>query len=138
MKKILGAILIAQTALAGAAFAHDAVPRTGGEPNWVGGKCVVDANARTMAQLEVSFERMPKSTRKKVQHLMRHANMYSGELDGIWGKRTECGIRQIASRYPGAMNAEKVTEFWDYMMIGPFIFDYPGTPSAWPHEGTLY
>jgi hypothetical protein len=137
MTKLITMALVAQAALAGAASAHEAKTHPT-SLNWGKGVCHVQANAETMAMIEAKFKSVPQSTRMNLQHMMRHAGLYTGMTDGIWGKKTDCAFKAVATRYPGAMTGKHLEQFFEYMLSGSFIKEYPGSPSASPHPGVLY
>lgn len=102
------------------------------------GKCHVVAADTNMQQIESVFRSMPQATRMNLQHVLRHAGLYEGRDDGVWGPRTSCAIEAVAARYPGEMQSKEVISFFEYMLDGGFVSDYPGTPDGRPHEGLLY
>jgi len=91
-----------------------------------------------MAQIESTFRAMPQSSRMNIQHMMRHAGLYGGADDGIWGEKTACGISAIAGRLKGTMRDKDMISFFEYMLDGGFMHDYDGNPSPSRHIGILY
>jgi hypothetical protein len=102
------------------------------------GACEAVISDHSLAMLEQSYRDMPQSTRMNLQHVMRHAGLYDGSDDGVWGPMTECAIASVASKFPGAMSDATMISFYEYMLSGGFISDYPGTPNPFPHQGVLY
>lgn len=108
------------------------------EAKMINSECQHLASEYNMAKIEKTFRAMPQSTRKNMQHVMRHAGLYKGSDDGIWGPKTDCAIRAVVGHYSGRMTDSDMIIFYEYMLEGGFIDDYPGTPNPFPHLGTLY
>lgn len=108
------------------------------EAQMINGECQHLASEYNMAKIEMTYRAMPQSTRKNMQHVMRHAGLYTGTDDGIWGPKTACAIRAVIGHYSGHMTDGDTIEFFEYMLEGGFIDDYPGTPNPFPHLGILY
>lgn len=104
----------------------------------INGECRNIAFAWNMNKIERTFRAMPQSTRKNIQHILRHADLYSGRDDGIWGPKTECAMSFVVGRFQGNMSDHDMIEFFEYMLDGGFIDEYPGTPNQNPHPGVLY
>ncbi|MFG6572090.1 hypothetical protein ACGYLO_10835 [Sulfitobacter sp. 1A13353] len=105
------------------------------------GVCDVAVSKANLQRVEAVFRSMPQSTRKNLQHVLRHADLYDGSDDGIWGPKTECAMAPVVARYNGMMDDAALVGFFEYMLDGGFVLDYPsvdGTPNPYPHRGMLY
>lgn len=120
------------------AFSHgDHSPRASGSP-LVNGICQFKANGHNMQRIEKMFRSMPQATRMNLQHVLRHAGLYDGRDDGIWGAMTSCAVEAVAVRFDGPMTAQDLVAFYEYLLDGGFVSEYPGTPNDRPHRGVLY
>jgi hypothetical protein len=136
-KYILTAALTAMVAMPAAA--HDSRAHTySNNAKVTNENCAHLASPWNMQKVERTFRAMPQSTRMNLQHVLRHAELYGGASDGIWGVGTECAMRAVAGRYSGNMSDADMVAFYEYMLDGGFVADYPGTPSNIPHANTLY
>ena len=105
------------------------------------GVCDMAVSEVNLRRVEAVFRSMPQSTRKNLQHVLRHADLYDGSDDGIWGPKTECAMVPVVARYQGVMDDAALVGFFEYMVDGGFVLDYPsvdGTPNPYPHRGMLY
>jgi hypothetical protein len=105
------------------------------------GKCDLIVSEVNMQRVEAVFRSMPQSTRMNLQHVLRHADLYDGRDDGIWGPKTECAMAPVVAQYKGTMTNPALVGFFEYMVDGGFVIDYPsvdGTPNPYPHAGKLY
>jgi hypothetical protein len=136
-KYILAAALTAMVAMPAAA--HDSRAHSYSSTAKVTYEnCVHLASAWNMQKIERTFRAMPQSTRMNLQHVLRHAELYGGASDGAWGAGTSCAMKAVAKRFSGNMTDEEMVAFYEYMLDGGFVADYPGTPSDFPHANTLY
>jgi hypothetical protein len=103
-----------------------------------GGICQYHASDWNMARIERMFKTMPEYTRMNLQHVLRHAELYDGRDDGVWGPKTSCALKAVATHYPAPMNDSALVAFFEYLLDGGFISDFPGTPNNVPHRGVLY
>jgi hypothetical protein len=136
------AALTALTLTSIPAVAHETHKRDM-KPTWQSqqvkvGSCQFFMSEWNMQKIERTFRAMPQSTRMNLQHVLRHAGLYNGSDDGIWGTKTECAFKAVASRFHGEMTDADMIQFFEYMLDEGFVLDYPGTPNAFPHPGTLY
>lgn len=115
----------------------DHSPGTADAP-FVRGACLVQVSGQNMPRIEKMFRSMPQATRMNLQHVMRHAGLYEGRDDGIWGPRTSCAIKAVAARFDGPMTDRDLVAFYEYLLDGGFVSEYPGTPSDRPHRDVLY
>ena len=67
------------------------------------GECPYIALQQNMDKVRQTFDAMPQSTRMNLQHILRHAGLYDGRDDGLWGRRTDCAMRAIAGRFMSTM-----------------------------------
>ncbi len=105
------------------------------------GNCQTAVSEVNMRRVEAVFRSMPQSTRMNLQHVLRHADLYNGSDDGIWGPKTQCAMVPVVARYKGTMEDVALVGFFEYMVDGGFVIDYPsvdGTPNPYPHAGLLY
>jgi len=143
MKMTLTLTIAAVISLGSLPAAAHKMPSHGGSKGWVSaqpqkGACPYTAAEFNMVKVEKTFRAMPQSTRMNLQHMLRHAGLYTGSDDGIWGPKTECAMKAVVGRFKGAMRDEDMIAFFEYMLDGGFIQDYPGTPNPFPHPDTLY
>lgn len=144
MFKAIVLTAVAMTTLAMPASAHgphDAMTAKKAARITSAGKCDLVVSEVNMRRVEAVFRSMPQSTRMNLQHVLRHADLYDGRDDGIWGPKTECAMAPVVARYKGDFNDPGLVDFFEYMVDGGFVIDYPsvdGTPNPYPHAGLLY
>ena len=63
--------------------------------------CPHEALPSNMSKVKQGFHTLPQSTRMNLQHVLRHAGLYNGRDDGIWGRKTECAMRAAVSHFAG-------------------------------------
>ncbi|MFX4299936.1 hypothetical protein [Pseudosulfitobacter pseudonitzschiae] len=102
------------------------------------GICQFTAPEANMHRIEAMFRSMPEATRMNLQHVLRHAGLYAGSDDGIWGVNTSCAIEAVAARFDAVMTDQDLVQFFEYLLDGGFTAEYPGTPDNRPHRGVLY
>lgn len=129
------AIAVASPALAHEGHHHTGQAQLGAMKK---GVCQYHASDWNMARVERMFTSMPQSTRMNLQHILRHAGLYDGRDDGLWGAKTSCALEAVAARYPAPMDDKALVAFFEYLLDGGFVMDYPGTPNAVPHRGLIY
>ena len=91
-----------------------------------------------MKKIERAFRGMPQSSRMNMQHILRHAGLYNGRDDGLWGFRTSDALKPVIRRFGGYMTDREMIGFFEYMLDGGFVTEYSGTPHWIPHHGLLY
>lgn len=102
------------------------------------GTCAHVTAPGNIARIAETFRALPQSTRKNLQHVLLHAGLYFGDVDGLWGEQTQCGMIAVAHRFDGEMSDASLIGFYEYMLFGGFMLDYEGTPNGNPHLGALY
>ena len=63
------------------------------------GECPYVALQQNLDKVNETFHALPESTRMNLQHILRHAGLYDGPDDGIWGPRTDCAMRAVVGRF---------------------------------------
>lgn len=103
------------------------------------GSCAALTQTWNLDRVAETFRAMPQSSRMNMQHILRHAGLYEGADDGIWGKGTECAMAHVLGDHERViMTDENLVKFFEYMLDGGFISEYSGTPNAIGHPGVIY